>query len=405
MASRYEDMLKAIQVNRIVDDLWDLVNVPSPTRSERDAVLLFSKKLEEIGVRVELDETYPNSPSVVGWLEGNRAGATFQLAGHLDHIDKPHPAPAKDGETVSGRGVSDMKNGMAGILEILRVLADGGCDFPGRVLVTAYGLHEAPLGFGEGLRALLEKGIKGDAALVAEGASDAAVVAGCGMAIWRVLLSRAGEVRHELKRPPEADELLRSALSLADLIEQQRRSLSTAPHDYAMLGSETVFIGQLHYGDFYNRVLRECFLEGTRRWHPGRSLKDVQAELSELVQTVCVSSAAAPDAVASSAAAMPAVTAQATWQLVGESFEMDKNERVVKALQSAYATVYEESLPVRGIRSITDGARLVSWGNVPTVLWGFDGRTAHADFESVSVRQLEKSCRVGLLTLLTYLYP
>lgn len=387
-----EETLEKIRIERIVGDLWDLVNVPSPTQHERKAVLLFGEKLDRIGVRVELEETYPDSPSVVGILDGQRPGATFQLAGHLDHIDKPHPPPERDGKSVCGRGVSDMKNGMAGILEILRVLKETGCDFPGRVLVTAYGLHEAPLGFGEGLRVLIDKGIKGDAALVAEGSSEAAIVTGCGMAIWQIRLSRNGEVCHELERASDDDELFNNVLTLAHRIEQHRRTLKAEHSGYPLLGGESVFLGQFHYGDFYNRVPRQCLLEGTYRWHPDRTLKDVRAAFNSLLFP-----AGKPATVTAG------ISTEETWQLVGESYEMDETEDVVKALRRSYETVYGAALPVRGTKTITDGARLMAWGNVPAVLWGFDNRTAHGDYESVRIDRLKRSCEVGLLTLLTYL--
>ncbi len=376
-----------VKRERMADDLWDMVRVPSPTRREGDMAELFAEKLKAAGAVVEIDRAIPDSPSVIGRLDGSGPGPTFQLAGHLDHIDKPHPEPERDDSTISARGVSDMKNGLAGILEVVRVLHDAGRDFPGRVLVTAYGLHEAPLGFGEALHGLIDRGIVGDAALVAEGASDAAVTAGCGMAIWGLELTRSGEVCHELHRDARDDELLRSALALTGRIEAHNRVLERPENRHPLLGTESTFVGQLHYGDFYNRVPRRCFLEGTWRWHPGHTLETAQQQLGRFIEET----------------GAPNVSVSESWQPVGESFEMKAGEPVVKALQEAAAVVQGQSLPLKGTRSINDAARLFGWGSVPTVSWSFDSGTAHADVEVVRLAQLESSCRVALITLLTYL--
>ncbi len=62
-----------------------------------------------------------------------------------------------------------MKSGLAGICEVVSVLNEDDRDFPGELLLTAYGQHETPWGTQAPLVHLLEEGIKGDAAIV-EGA-------------------------------------------------------------------------------------------------------------------------------------------------------------------------------------------------------------------------------------------
>ena len=106
------------------------------------------------------------------------------------NIDKPHPAPKRESYLISGRGSADMKNGLAGILEVVRVLHKRGCDFAGEILVTAYGQHETPVGNQQPLIHILESGVKGDAAIVAEGFSEVTVIAAKGQAIWNIELRR-----------------------------------------------------------------------------------------------------------------------------------------------------------------------------------------------------------------------
>ena len=84
-------------------------------------------------------------------------------------------------DTITGRGSADMKSGLAAILEILRVLNAAGRDFPGEIIVAAYGMHEAPIGDSSTLIDLIRRGIAADAAIVMESdysSRDKAIVAG-----------------------------------------------------------------------------------------------------------------------------------------------------------------------------------------------------------------------------------
>ena len=139
-------LARAINVDRMADDLWRLVGIPSPTCHEREAALAFADMLAAAGASVEVDETIHESPGVIGRLRGNRPGKVCQLAGHIDHICVSHPEPKREGSIISGRGAADMKNGLAGVLEMARVLNESGCDFPGEILITVYGRHETPAG-------------------------------------------------------------------------------------------------------------------------------------------------------------------------------------------------------------------------------------------------------------------
>ena len=75
----------------------------------------------------------------------------------------------------------------------------------------------------------------------------------------------------------------------------------------------------------------------------------------------------------------------------------------VRALRAAYERVTGMPAGLAGIAAVTDANRLVGVGHVPTVLCGFESRTAHADREVVRVEKLREPCRVVLLTALNYL--
>ncbi|MBN2552132.1 MAG: M20 family metallopeptidase [Spirochaetales bacterium] len=377
-----------VQPKRLAEDLWRLVCIPSPTGQERDVAMSFAEMLGAAGAEVEVDETLQESPNVIGRLQGSSAGPVLQLAGHLDHIPVDHAEPQRTERIISGRGSADMKCGLAGILEIVRVLKESGCPFPGQILVTAYGLHEAPFGDSRGLLNLIERGIHGEAAIVFEGMRDRAVVMGKGQSIWNINVVREGEVCHELSREPEADRLLETTVRVIERLREKKEELAAAGHGYPLLGPQSLFIGQVHFGDFYNRVPKQAFLQGTWRWHPDRRFQDVRGELGVLLSGI-----ARPEN----------ITIEDSWIFVGEAFSIDPEETIVRALRKAYRSVSGMPLELAGSSSILDVNRLVPFAGIPAVSVSLDGERAHADYEYVRLDRMERGCRVALQTALDYL--
>jgi acetylornithine deacetylase/succinyl-diaminopimelate desuccinylase-like protein len=384
--------LDRIQVSRLIEDLWQLVNIPSPSGRERQVAFAYADLLARAGATVEVDESNPDSPSVIGHLRGNRPGKTLQLAGHLDHIDVPHAAPVRSATTIAARGVGDMKGGLAGILEIVRVLVETGCDFPGNVLVTAYGLHEAPIGDSSTLIGLIKRGVKGDAAIVTEqihSTEGKIVLEGKGQAIWNVTVQRDGEACHELNYPLTAPDLFSAALAIGGAIRDERQRLSAIPPRPGLLSAESLFIGQMHYGDFYNRMPVSCTWQGTRRWNPDKTFADVQQGLCDVVAKTPLPNG---------------ISASVSWRLTGESFALDPSELIVTAQRQALETLVGGPVKSVGIAAVADTSRLIPMGGVPTILSGFDNEFAHADHELVRLDRLPGAARLLLLIAWNYLH-
>lgn len=383
-----DNLQDRVSAHRLSDDLWDLVRIPSPTGRERKAALRYAAMLAEAGAEVEVDHSIADSPVVIGRLQGGGVGKTLQLAGHIDHIDVPHPEPERTPERISGRGAADMKSGLAAMLEVVRVFANSRESFVGNILVTAYGLHEAPLGHSEGIRGLIKRGIHGDAALVFEGPPDSAVVCGKGQSIWSLVIRRDGEACHELRRPAGADDLLRAAQDLGQRLLAENTRLCTAEATHTLLGPESVFIGQFHYGDFYNRAPVSCSLQGTWRWLPEKSFADIQRALHAVVASVDIPTG---------------ISVEQDWTFVGESFSLDPDERIVRALRCAYEELNGRSMKLAGVSGVLDTNRLVPIGHIPTVSLDCHGETAHGDREVVQISSMVAGCRLAVATAAHYL--
>ncbi len=384
--AKQTDITRLIDSQRLADNLWHMVNVASPTGNECRMALAYADMLRAAGLEVEVDDTIKDSPNVIARMKGQRSGRVLQLAGHLDHIDVPHAAPQREQTRISGRGSADMKNGLAGILEMIHVLNALDRDFAGEILVTAYGLHEAPVGDSRGLNNLIERGIKGDAAIVFEGPDDYAAVMANGMAIWNLRLKHNNPACHEQCTEIDKFELFRAATKTVERLE--RLNETGGENKFPLLKRASCFLGQFHYGDFYNRLPDVCELQGTRRWQPNMDFGRVKDEFAAVLAECHFSDN---------------ITLEHDWIFVGDSYAIDPDAAILKSLRRSYEKVYGREMLITGHSSVTDVCRLVRQGQIPTVLCGFGTDRGHADFEYVTYEQLERSAKVALLTVMDFL--
>ena len=122
---------------------FDTVNPPG---RERDCARMAGALLEEWGFRTEYHEYADSRTSVVARLGGSDKKAPLCLTGHLDVVplgsrkwSRDPFAGEADGDKLYGRGVSDMKAGVAAILLAARSFSSKLAGTPGIVIVLTAG--------------------------------------------------------------------------------------------------------------------------------------------------------------------------------------------------------------------------------------------------------------------------
>jgi acetylornithine deacetylase/succinyl-diaminopimelate desuccinylase len=372
----------SVDAERLRDLTLELVEVESPTGDTADAARLYGRRLEELGMEVELlDERFPQTPIVVGRLKGDRPGPTIVLNGHLDTVPIPHDPPRLDGERIYGRGSADMKGALACAAEAVRVVAANG-SFPGELVIVAIGLHEAPGGRGEDLTHLLEElGFRADLGVVCELGGPTLPIAHLGCATFEITIRRPGMVTHELQTPKGTPNPILVAAKVIEAVRTHNEELAEVEHEW--VGAETYFFGEVHGGDFYNRHPVECRFVGTRRWAPGNTLAKVEEAFLALLEPI---------------AAESGCTIDLDLRLVRGAYRIDPEDRLVVALREAYQEVTGNELPLNGVKVVADGAIFHAAG-IPTVYHGPMGTGAHADVESMDVPELVRATRVYLALL------
>ena len=377
----------SVDAGRLRDLTLELVECPSPTGDTADVARLYARRLEELGLEVELlDEVFPATPIVVGRLRGGEPGPTVVLNGHLDTVPIPHAPARLEGETIYGRGSADMKGALACAAEAAGVMAGRG-GFPGELAIVAIGLHEAPGGRGEDLTWLLrEGGFGADYAVVCELAGDAFVAAHMGQATVEIEITRPGMPTHELQTPAGTPHPLLTAGKVIEAIAARNAELAEVEHAVPAewgVGAETYFLGELHGGDFYNRFPTSCRLVGTRRWQPGKALEEVRAEYEALLAPV---------------AAQTGCAIELDLRLVRDSYRIDPEEKLAVALREAYREVTGAEQALIGMKVVADGA-IFHQAGIPTVYHGPVGTGAHADVETMDVPELVRATQVYVALL------
>ena len=366
---------------------FDLVRIPSPTGDSRQAAEFYADCLRKLGLAVEFDEEFPESPSVIAYLNGGQPGPTLELAGHLDVIPVPHDPPEIRDGILYGRGAVDMKGSMAAVLEVARVLKSVQNQLRGRLMVCAYGLHEAPAGRSQSLIRLLERGIKGDAAIVVEGPSDEVPIIGKGMSTFEIVIEREGEPMHEVNAPPGLPHPLLIGLEVANALRAWDEELSRG-QVFPYVGRESVFIGQFESGDFYNIVPTRCRIVGTRRYAPDKRFPEVEAEFQARLEPIRRHSPA---------------SIRLDLVKTKDGYRVREDELVVRLLQAAYQEVAGRPLPLGGFKAVADVSNFVNEGGIPAVYFGCGYERGHATPEFVPLAQIEQLARVLLATAARYL--
>ena len=203
MSSVQETIAAAVEArsDRIVNTLCDLVRFPSIVKTdpreagpgERECQLYLQKRLEALGFTTDLwdpdgpglyakyegrpgankGRTFEGRPNLAGVLKGKGRGRSLLLTGHIDVVPPGAPkhwlsdpfAPVVADGFVRGRGVVDMKGGVACMLMAVEILKEIGIELDGDVVFAT--VVDEEIG-GMGSLALVDRGYHADAGVMTE---------------------------------------------------------------------------------------------------------------------------------------------------------------------------------------------------------------------------------------------
>jgi succinyl-diaminopimelate desuccinylase len=371
---------------RMLDTACRLVAVPSPTGEAGPVLDTFAQIVKADGFNVQREAAgHPSAPAVLARWDSGRAGRCLQFNGHLDVVHLPYAPPSVEGNLLRGSGACDMKGGTAAAVEAFRALHDSGLLQQGSVLLCGHDLHEAPWGRGQQLDELIRLGLHGDAVLIPEPLTGHLPVAGRGAATWKVTVRRNGPPVHEVMRPADAPSVIAAGARLVGLISALGKEL--AAHADPIAGTESVFIGQFHSGEIYNQYPQECWLEGTRRWLPGRSAMASKDEFLNLIRWEH----------------RDGINTNVEWRHIRDAFRLDVNHALVGAFQAGYSAMNGKQLESGPKMFVDDGNSFCSLAKVPAITHGPRAGGQHTVNEWIDIDDMVRVATLYALTAIVYL--
>ncbi|SKC65717.1 ArgE/DapE family deacylase [Maledivibacter halophilus] len=161
---------------QLIDLCCQLIKMPTenPPGEMEDITEFICKYLEKFGVENKVHRPKPNKPNIVAKY-GNEKGKKLIFNGHADVVPAgdlskwdfdPYCGKVKDGK-ILGRGTSDMKAGLGGVIFVMGLLAEKKIPLDGQMFLTVVPDEEIS---GElGTKWIVENNIvTGDACVVAE---------------------------------------------------------------------------------------------------------------------------------------------------------------------------------------------------------------------------------------------
>ncbi len=243
-----DNVIKHINRDELGQLTKDLVDISSPTGSEKAIGEFILNWYSRYGIKPVRQEIDPNRINAVGILEGQGDGVSLMINGHMDtsytgteedrmfcrtlEPDSELKGAVRDGK-VFGLGASNMKSGLAAFMVAGKAIRESGLPLKGDLILAAVAgeISRTPVGpyqsgayrgEGTGTHHLLTHGIQSDYAIVADRSGHSIVWAQNGVA--QVKISTFGDphaawgVTRE-ERPPEASSAILKMMKVVQAVD------------------------------------------------------------------------------------------------------------------------------------------------------------------------------------------
>ena len=264
----------------------EIISTPSVTPDEEPVSLVFTKWMEDNGLKVDKHEFAPHRPNLFAEWKGSQPGKRFVFNGHMDVFPPdakgmpygPWSAEIHDGK-IWGRGSADMKGGDCAALMAVILLKRMGFDPKGSVLLSW--MCDEEFGSRLGVIADLKAGlIQGDFGICME-ATNGRVIAKHG-GIIRGNFTYEAEARHAGEPYELGDDALKKAhTAVTELYKIEDRLSKLKPNGEIPRPCFTISV--FKSGDAANLHTSKAEVWFDRRLVPG---EDHDAALKEITDVL-----------------------------------------------------------------------------------------------------------------------
>jgi succinyl-diaminopimelate desuccinylase len=393
------NLLLRIKEKDVVDLTRSLVKIPSenPTRNESEVAGFILDWFKSRGIEAKMYEKVKGRSNVVARIKGLN-GPKLLLNGHIDTVPvgdrnnwshDPFDAEMVD-DRIYGRGVSDMKGGVAGMMIAAEALLSSEVQLKGDLIVAAVS-DEEMLG-SLGTKYLLDEGlIKCDAAVTGEACimrppyDEMDLVIAERGALWLEAISKGKSAHGSVPHMG-----INAVEKMAKFIlAMEKLQFNYKQHD--LLSPPTVAVGTTIQGGFKENAVPDlCKATFDIRTVPSQSiesvLEDVHALIADLQQLD------------------PEINFELNTKLWAPACEVSANDKIVQVARDAVKEVTGRQPVLLGMNATTD-ARITAAKGIPSIPGCGPGsiHTAHIPDEYVKVKHLVYSAKIFTLIALNYL--
>lgn len=412
---KHEELRSLVENKK--DDLINLccemIHIPSvnPPGEMDQMVEYLCEYLEKHKILYEIVKGNEKTPNIIARM-GKKGRRVLLLNGHCDvvpvgNLDKwnfdPFCGEVHDGK-ILGRGTSDMKTGLAGLLFAMGLLADNNIALNGEVVLSIVPDEEVSGQFGT--KWLVENGvIHGDACLVAEPTGYFNCEIGQKGCCW-IKLMASGEPAHGSLSPFVGDNAINKLMKVLNKIESIRditpryddetavvmersrdmaKRLLTAKGAHHVLNHCTVNIGKINGGTKVNMVPDYAEAEVDVRIPLGVTCEMVEEQLIRIIRETGVNG----------------VTYSFSWH--SEPNSTSDKEEIVEIVANHVSEVWGEPLN-RTYQWASSDARFFRYAGIPTLQYGpanLEG--VHAYNETVDVQDVINATKIYICTITDFL--
>lgn len=387
--------------DRVVEDLSELIAIPSVTGSERRIQEVMASLFEELTLEVSWIETDPaelaQDPDfpgievprddlvvVAGTLDTGRPGPRRMLLGHVDVVPPGDPhtwtSPAFDPVLLDGkmygRGACDMKGGVVSMLEAVRIALESDAELTGEIVVVSVPSEEDG---GAGTLAAIRAGLTADMAVIPEPTDLDVVVAHAGAITFT--LKVPGKAAHASTRREGVsalDKLFVLTAALAD-DERRRNEAETNPLMRAIGLPYPTIIGQVEGGSWASTVMDTVEADGRYGVRLGQNCDDAGDDLRAAITAAWE----ADEWLAKFPVGLE------LWGGRFDSCSVEPNHALPLGVARAHRAATGTDPSMIGVPYGADMRLLVNQGNTPTVMYGPGSvRVAHAADEHVPIDEV-----------------
>lgn len=402
----HRKLIESVDRQQSLDFLAQMVRFKSysNTPGELELARFMTDSMRGLGLEAELQQVEGERRNAIGRWRGSGGGKSLLFNGHMD------TNPVTEGWTVDpwggkvddkfiyGIGVSNMKAGDAAYFCAVKTLIDSGVRLKGDVILT---FVVGELQGGIGTVRMIDEGVHADYFINSEPTDLAALTLHAGA--FNYVIELMGVTRHVSKREEAVDAIAAAAELVPRINAMTFSGAANAEHRSVNRANVGVIRGSLtpEFHDWRPPQIADFVrMTGTCRYAPSQSEESCLADLRALLDEV------ERKHVGLKAKVSRAPRAQPIGML---PFEVDKESRIVRALNRAYETARGDRQPTGAIPPPcfygTDAAHLLHRAKMEGIVCGPGGRYNTMPDERVDIPDYLDMIRVYMLAILDICEP